>query len=112
LLLHEKVRGRSPVIGSPHRTRNASSHMTRMRSMFFGVSEIDSDLHVVCGVNTMHTVKGLGIVDFQLESGGSLKVAEVLHVPELKLNLLSVSFFEDGGPYERLYRVLGAWDSL
>lgn len=40
----------------------ASSHMMRMRSMFLSVSETDSDLHVVCGVNTRHVVKGVGIV--------------------------------------------------
>jgi hypothetical protein len=73
-------------------------------------------------------------VRFQLESGGSLEVAEVLFVPELKVNLLSVSALEDEGygvvfhhgqvliypegatqgttivlgvRYERLYRLLG-----
>jgi hypothetical protein len=107
LLLQEKVRGRrSPMIGPPHRIGSTSSHMTRMRSMFLSVLETDLDLHVVCGVNTMHAVKGVGTMDFQLESGGSLKVTEVLHVPELKLNLLSVSALEDRG-YERLYRLLG-----
>jgi hypothetical protein len=49
------------------------------------------------GVDTMHTVKGVGTVDFQLESGGSLKVVEVSHVPELRVNLLSVSALADKG---------------
>jgi hypothetical protein len=37
----------------------------------------------------MHAVKGVGCVRFQLESGGSLEVDEVMFVPELKVNLLS-----------------------
>jgi hypothetical protein len=76
LLLQERVRGRrSPVIGPPHRTGSTSSHMTGMRSMFLSVSETDSDMHVDSGVDTTHAVKGVGTMDFQLELGGSLKVA-------------------------------------
>jgi hypothetical protein len=54
----------------------------------------------------MHALKGVGTMDFQLESGGSLKVEEVLHVPNMKLNLLFISTMEDGW-YERLYKLLG-----
>jgi hypothetical protein len=45
----------------------------------------------------MHAVKGVGCVRFQLESGGSLEVDEVMFVPELRVNLLSVSALEDKG---------------
>jgi hypothetical protein len=48
-------------------------------------------------INTMHAVKGVGCVRFQLESGGSLEVDEVMFVPELKVNLLFVSTLEDMG---------------
>lgn len=54
-------------------------------------------MHVECSVDTKHAVKGVGTVLFQLESGGSLKVADVLYVPKLKMNLLSVSALEDKG---------------
>jgi hypothetical protein len=61
-------------------------------------------LHVRSGASTMHAVKGVGSVRFQLESGVSLEVAGVMYVPGLKVNLLSVSaldmgyavMFEDG----------------
>jgi hypothetical protein len=43
----------------------------------------------------MHEVKAIGCVRFQLESGGSLEVEEVLFVPRLKVSLLSVSALED-----------------
>jgi hypothetical protein len=75
----------------------SSHHMTRMRSMFLSVSEADSDCHVYCQIGTMHAVKGVGCVRFQLESRGSLEVAKVLFFPELKLSLLLVSALEDEG---------------
>jgi hypothetical protein len=50
----------------------SSHHMTEMRSVFLSVSETGSDLHVQSGVHTMHVVKGVGCVRFQLESGVSL----------------------------------------
>jgi hypothetical protein len=75
----------------------SSRHMMRMRSMFLSVSETDLDNHVGCGTSTMHAVKGVGCVRFQLELGGSLEVAKVLFVPELKVSLLSVSTLEDEG---------------
>jgi hypothetical protein len=71
--------------------------MRGMRSMFLSVLETGSDLHMRCGASTMHAVKGVACVRFQLESSGSLEVGEVLFVPELKVDLLSVSTLEDLG---------------
>ena len=51
----------------------------------------------------MHVVEGVGKVIFQLESGGSLEVVGVMHVPEIKVNLLSVSALEDEG-YEVMFQ--------
>jgi hypothetical protein len=42
-------------------------------------------------------VKGVGCIRFQLESGGSLEVDEVMFVPELTVNLLSMLALEDKG---------------
>jgi hypothetical protein len=42
-------------------------------------------------------MKGEGIVTLQLESGGSLYAHDVLYVPGLKNNFLSVSSMEDKG---------------
>ena len=76
---------------------DSSRHMMGIRSMFLSVSETDSDCHVDCGTSTMHAMKGVERVRFQLESGGSLEVAEVLFVLELKVSLLLVSTLEDEG---------------
>ena len=75
----------------------SSHHMTRMRSMFLSVLDTYLDYHVDCGTSTMPAVKEVGCVRFQLESRGSLEVAEVLFVSELKESLLLVSALEDEG---------------
>jgi hypothetical protein len=75
----------------------SSRHMTGIRSMFLSFLETGSYCHVDCGTSTMHAVEGVGCVRFQLESRGSLEVAEVLFVSELKESLLPVSALEDEG---------------
>jgi hypothetical protein len=64
--------------------------MMGTHELFTSLSEMDSDLHVELGTNAKCAVGGVGTVKFQLESGGSLEVANVL-------NLLSVSAMEDSG---------------
>jgi hypothetical protein len=49
------------------------------------------------GTHAMSGVEGVGTVRFQLESGGSLEVADVLYVPESRRNLLVVLALEDKG---------------
>jgi hypothetical protein len=73
-----------------------SRHMTGTHELFTNLSEKDLDLHVELCTNAKCGVEGVGTVRFQLESRGSLEVADVLHVPELKMNLLSVLAMEDG----------------
>ena len=75
----------------------ASRHMTRTQELFANLSKEDLDLHVELGTNAKCVVEGVGTVRFQLESRGSLEVASVLYVSELKINLLSVSAMEDKG---------------
>jgi hypothetical protein len=52
---------------------------------------------VNCGVGPQLAVKGVGRVRFQLDSGGLLEVGEVLYIPELKVNLFSVSALYESG---------------
>jgi hypothetical protein len=73
----------------------ASRHITGTLELFIGLSKKDLDLHVELGTNAKCGVEGVGTVRFQLESRGSLEVADVLYVPELKKSLLSVSTMED-----------------
>jgi hypothetical protein len=57
---------------------------------------------VKSGVCTRYAVKGVGCVRFQLEPGVSLEVDEVMYVPELKVNFLSISTLKDMG-YEVMF---------
>ena len=69
--------------------------MTRRRELFTNLSRTNPDLHVELGTHAKCVVKGVGIVRFQLESGGSLEVRDVLYVLELRLNLASILTLED-----------------
>jgi len=67
------------------------------RCVFFLVHQLARGLDVELGTNAKCGIVGVGIVKFQLESGGSLEVENVLYVLELKKNLLSVLAMEDRG---------------
>jgi hypothetical protein len=71
--------------------------MTGARELFSSLTEKDSGIHVELGNDAKYAVKGVGTILFQLESGGSLETKDVLYVPGLRKNLLSVSAMEDKG---------------
>jgi hypothetical protein len=54
-------------------------------------------IHVELGDDAKYAVKGEGTILFQLESGGSFDAQDVLYVPGLRKNFLSVSVMEDRG---------------
>ena len=81
----------------------ASRHMTGAREQFTQFSEKELNLAVELGDNRIVRVVGVGTVSFQRESLPPLKVREVLYVPGLKKNLISVSTIEDQG-YEVTFR--------
>jgi hypothetical protein len=75
----------------------ASKHM-------IGYKEIISDFetksfaeHVELGDDKCYKIDGVGSISFRLESRARLHVDEVLYVPGLKKNLLSVATLEDKG---------------
>jgi hypothetical protein len=69
--------------------------MTEERELFNNFSEGDSSLHVELDNEAKYVVRGQGNIQYQLESGGSFDAQEVLYVPGLKKNLLSISVMED-----------------
>jgi hypothetical protein len=75
----------------------ASRHMTKARELFNNLTERDSRVHVELDDDAKYAVKGEGTVLVQLEEGGSFDAWDVLYVPRLKKNLLSVSTMEDRG---------------
>jgi hypothetical protein len=52
---------------------------------------------VELGDNNSYAVKGLGKASIKMESGNNVHLNNVLYVPGLKKNLVSISFLEDKG---------------
>jgi hypothetical protein len=75
----------------------ATYHMIGAQEVFKSFTESDSEMHVEFGMGTMHALKGFGIVSFQMESGGTMRVHYVLWVPELKRSVISISMIEKKG---------------
>ena len=73
----------------------ASSHMTGIRQYFIDLTETGLDLDVVLGDNSSVKAVGRGLVSFQRDHRESMKLRDVLYVPRLKKNLVSVSTIED-----------------
>ena len=49
------------------------------------------------GDNNNYAVKGLGSTSLKLEGGAQIHLKNILYVPGLKNNLLSIYFLEDKG---------------
>jgi hypothetical protein len=75
----------------------ASQHMTSTRQCFSSLKEHNSGVQVELGDDAKYPVAGVGTIPFQLQSGNSLDFDDVLFVPGLRKNLLSVSVMEDKG---------------
>ena len=74
----------------------ASSHMTGQKRFFRDLQEGGTGIHVELG-DAWYQTQGVGIVSFERESGKPLNFVDVLYVPGLTKNLISVSTLEDKG---------------
>jgi hypothetical protein len=59
--------------------------------------EKETHLHVVFGNDAKYYVKGVGTSTFQLDAYMKLQLKEVLYVPRMKRNIVSISSLEDKG---------------
>jgi hypothetical protein len=75
----------------------ASRHMTGSRDHLTNFVEKETHLHVVLGDDSIYNVKGVGTSTFQLDLDMQLQLKEVLYVPGMKRNLVSISALEDKG---------------
>jgi hypothetical protein len=71
--------------------------MTSAHQLFSSLKKQDLGVQVELGDDAKYPVAKVGTIPFQFESGNSLDVDDVLFVPGLKKNLLSVSVMEDKG---------------
>eukprot|EP00253_Pinus_taeda_P032436 PITA_32436 len=74
----------------------ASRHMTSAQEFFSELAERALDIEIVLGDDRTMRVVGVGIVTFERESSPPLKVMDVLYVPRMKKNLISVFVMEKG----------------
>ena len=54
-------------------------------------------MHIEMGDDGKYSVIGLGIINFQREHGAPLTLKNVMYVPGMKKNLVSVAMLEDRG---------------
>ena len=54
-------------------------------------------MEIILGDNSTYPVKGVGNVTLQLNQGNTIHLQEVLYVPDLKKNLVSILAIEDKG---------------
>jgi hypothetical protein len=75
----------------------ASKHNTRYKEIPLDLETKSCADQVEIRDEKCYKVEGVGSISFRLESGARLHVDEVLYVPGLKKNLLSVATLEDKG---------------
>ena len=73
----------------------SSKHMTGFKESFVKLSEHESPHKVKLGDDYQYPIKGTGEYSYKLDSRKSITMREVLFVPGLKKNLLSISTFEE-----------------
>ena len=71
--------------------------MNDLRNHLTYFVEKETHLHVVLGDDARYNVRGVGTSTFQLDSDMKLILEEVLYVPRMKRNLVSISALEDKG---------------
>jgi hypothetical protein len=75
----------------------ASCHITGRKEWFTRLHEGGINLVIDLGDERCYNAQGVGVVSFQRESGKSLCFSDVLYVPGLTKNLISISTLEDKG---------------
>ena len=80
---------------------DASKHMTGFKESFVKLSEHESPHKVKVGDDYQYPIKGSGESSYKLDSGKSMTMKDVLFLPGLKKNLLSISKLDvkGMGPY-------------
>ena len=71
--------------------------MTSDKKKSSALEEKDLKMHIEMGDDGRYSVSGVGTVTFQREHGASLTLTDVMYVPGLKKNLVSVTTLEDKG---------------
>ena len=73
----------------------ASRHLTCYKEALSDLIKKDINLEIILGDNATYPVKGTGTVTLHLSQGQVLRLQDVLYVPDLKKNLVSISAMEE-----------------
>ena len=71
--------------------------MTSDKELFNELEEKDLKMHIEMGDDGKYNVTGVGTITFQREHVAPLTLKNVMHVPRLMKNLVSISMLEDRG---------------
>jgi len=75
----------------------ASFHMTDNKELFSELEEKYLKMHIKMGYDGKYSVTGVGTITLQREHVPPLTLKNVIHVPGLMKNLVSISMLEDRG---------------
>jgi hypothetical protein len=75
----------------------ASKHMTGQRDILSSLTENNFPHKVTLGDDYQYPIKGVGESNYKLDSGTPMKMKDVLYVPGLKKNLLSILVLDNKG---------------
>ena len=71
--------------------------MTGDKELFGDLEEKDLQMHIEMGDDGQYSATSIGTITFKRESGNPFLLKNVMHVPGLKKNLVSVAMLEDKG---------------
>ena len=71
--------------------------MTGDKNLFSALEEKDLKMPIEMGDDGRYSVSGVGTVAFKREHGAPLPLTNVMYVPGLKKNLVSIAMLEDKG---------------
>eukprot|EP00253_Pinus_taeda_P030949 PITA_30949 len=75
----------------------ASFHMSGDKNLFSTLKEKDLEIWIEMGDDGKYCVSGRGTIMFQREHGSPLTLSNVMYVPGLKKNLVSIAMLQDKG---------------
>ena len=75
----------------------ASFHMMGDKELFSDLEEKYLQMHIEMGEDGRYSATNIGTTTFERESGKPFLLKDVMHVPGLKKNLVSVAMLEDKG---------------
>ena len=67
------------------------------KELFSDPEERDLEMHIEMGDDKKYNFIGLGTITFKRQHGDPLTLKNVMYVPRLKKNLVSISMLEDRG---------------